>query len=136
MRLSATFPISIAFLLSGLPHLLCAGASSQDANSPKQRVPEVWYLVFPVGVEVETIYTYPSEIAFRPRSGIAPRTKLIARFLEITDKKSVYERVVNCTYCADDQTFWIELPEDLPKKTSIHVIAQENARKTEPSTSK
>jgi hypothetical protein len=82
----------------------------------KRTLPFAFALNFPRNVHVEWVYIYPSSIAFSARSGLTPRTKLVADF---DDTKATYHRTVACTYNRDDGTFWVTPPRDVPEDVGI-----------------
>jgi hypothetical protein len=114
-------PIATIFtiMVTGFSTFLTV-AQAQAPSPAKRTIPPTVYLSFPKTVVVDTVYIYPTCIAFRSRSGLKPHAKLIAEFSNLYER-APYSRVVSCHYLLDDDTFWIEMPDDIPSEVSIAV---------------
>ena len=101
-----------------------SSVGAENAPNPEKRtVPPTVFLSFPPNVQIESVYIYPSSIAFRPRSGLKPHAKVSAELWK-PHGKPAYNRTIPCRYVADDNTFWITPPEDIPSEVAINFRPQ------------
>lgn len=103
----------------------CALHAFGQGSKPQARtVPPIVYLGFPESVQVDKVYIYPSTIAFRSRRDLKPNSKFTAKLSNLHERPN-YSRVIACTYNADDDTYWIEMPEDVPPEVSVNLTIKQ-----------
>jgi hypothetical protein len=118
--LSQLMPSCVALLVTYILMAFVFTALGDGTHAEKRTVPPTVYLGFPDSIKIDSVYIYPSSIAFRTRSGLKPRSKLVAELSNLHERAE-YNRRVSCTYLPDDDTYWITMPEDVPDIVSISI---------------
>ena len=108
----------ILFLCTSFALSIAAAEPTPPPAGKEHLVPATVYVHFPRSVQIETFYIYPLAIAFRARSGLTPKSKLLAEFDDLGERPT-YHRTVECHYLRDDDTFWVDPPRDLPPEVSV-----------------